>query len=169
MSNHMFRSYLTAPWKSEYVKRKKDPNQCFLCAIAQRTTGVEAWEVFRDDQIMVLLNRFPYNPGHLLISPLEHHDQFEALPARLASHLTIKLQRGIKLLKHTHKPAAFNIGLNLGNIAGGSINHLHWHIVPRYPGDLNFMEILGTRVLVETLEQTLNKLQQSSSILLSDK
>ena len=165
----MFRTYLTAPWKSEYENRKKDPNQCFLNAITQRTTDVEAWEVFRDDQIMVLRNRFPYNPGHLLISPLKHHDQFEALAARLASHLTLKLQRGIKLQKHNQQPAAFNIGLNLGSVAGGSINHLHWHIVPRYPGDLNFMEILGTRVLVETLEQTLNKLQQSSSILLSGK
>ncbi|MHA2246515.1 MAG: HIT family protein [Candidatus Hodarchaeales archaeon] len=97
MSKRLFRTYLTAPWKSDYVKRKKDPHECFLCAIVQKTAGLDAWEVFRDDQIMVLLNRFPYNPGHLLIAPLEHHEKFEALPTRLVSHLTVMLQRGSEL------------------------------------------------------------------------
>jgi ATP adenylyltransferase len=169
MSDPLFYSYLTAPWKTEYVKRKKDPHQCFICAIAQKTAGVKAWEVFRDNQIMVLLNRFPYNPGHLLIAPIEHYNTFEDIPTKLVTHLTIMLQRGIRLLKHTHQPTAFNIGLNLGKIAGGSIAHVHWHIVPRYLGDLNFMEILETRVLVETLEQTLHKLRQNSGKFLSSK
>ncbi|UCE12357.1 MAG: HIT domain-containing protein [Candidatus Heimdallarchaeota archaeon] len=165
MVNPLFHTYITAPWKIEYVKRKKDPNQCVLCAIAQKTPGVVTWEVFRDDLIMVLLNRFPYNPGHLLVSPLEHYENYELVPPELVSHLALVLQRGIKLLKQTHQPAAFNIGLNLGNIAGASIKHLHWHLVPRYLGDLNFMEILETRVLVETLEQTMSKLRQQTSIL----
>lgn len=164
MTNPRFHTYLTAPWKTEYVKRKKDPNQCILCAIAQKTPGIEAWEVFRDDLIMVLLNRFPYNPGHLLISPLEHYEHYEVVPPELACHLALSIQLGLKLLKQTHQPAAFNIGLNLGNIAGGSIRHLHWHIVPRYLGDLNFMEILETRVLVETLDQTMSKIRQHISI-----
>ena len=165
MSNPLFRTYLTAPWKKEYVKYKKDPNQCIFCAIAQKIPGIEAWEVFRDEYIMVLLNRFPYNPGHVLIAPIEHYTLFEKIPTEVAFHLTILLQRGIELLKHTHHPTAFNIGLNLGKNAGGSIDHIHWHIVPRYSGDLNFMEILETRVLVETLEQTLNKLRQNVNIL----
>jgi len=118
---------------------------------------------------MVLLNRFPYNPGHLLIAPLEHHEKFEELPVKLATHLTLMLQQVIKLLNTTHSPMGFNIGLNLGDIAGGSINHLYWHVVPRYPGDLNFMEILKTRVLVETLEQTLTKLRTHTNIILSKK
>ncbi|MFW9906904.1 MAG: HIT family protein [Candidatus Thorarchaeota archaeon] len=164
MSDPLFLSYLTAPWKKKYVKQKKDPNQCIFCAIAQKTPGIEAWEVFRDDRIMVLLNRFPYNPGHLLIAPIEHYNIFEEIPSKLIFHLTIMLQRGIKLLKHTHQPTAFNIGLNLGKIAGGSMDHIHWHIVPRYSGDLNFMEILRTRVLIETLNQTLIKLRQKNSI-----
>ncbi|MFX1516477.1 MAG: HIT family protein [Promethearchaeota archaeon] len=165
MPNPLFHSYLTAPWKTEYVKRAKDPNQCLFCAIAQKTAGIEAWEVFRDEKIMVLLNRFPYNPGHLLIVPIEHFILFEAIPSELIFHLTVMLQKGTKLLKTTHQPTAFNIGLNLGKIAGGSIDHIHWHIVPRYIGDLNFMEILETRVLVETLEQTLSKLRQHIDIL----
>jgi len=169
MSDPLFNTYLAAPWKLDYVKQKKDPHQCILCAISQKTSGVIAWEVFRDDLIMVLLNRFPYNPGHLLIAPLEHHEKFEELPVKLATHLTLMLQQVIKLLNTTHSPMGFNIGLNLGDIAGGSINHLYWHVVPRYPGDLNFMEILKTRVLVETLEQTLTKLRTHTNIILSKK
>ena len=168
MSDPLFHTYLTAPWKGEYVKRKKDPNQCVLCAIAQNTPGIDSWEVFRDDSVMVLLNRFPYNPGHLLICPLDHYEQYEMISLELVTHLTNIQQRCIKLLKFTHNPTAFNIGLNIGNVAGGSINHLHWHIVPRYAGDLNFMEILHTRVLVETLEQTLIKLHQHTNILLPE-
>lgn len=167
MPKPLFRTYLTAPWKVEYVKQKKDPNQCFFCAIAHKTAGIEAWELFRDDQSMILLNRFPYNPGHLLVSPLEHYEHYEEVPTDLVTHLALLLQRGIKLLKITHQPRAFNIGLNIGNAAGGSVKHLHWHIVPRYFGDLNFMEILKTRVLVETLEQTMAKLRQNIGILLS--
>lgn len=86
------------------------------------------------------------------------------LPKELVIHLTLILQRGISLLKQIYNPLAFNIGLNLGNFAGASIKHLHWHIVPRYLGDLNFMEILYTRILVETLVQKLIKLCQSNSI-----
>ncbi|MFX0209256.1 MAG: HIT family protein [Candidatus Hodarchaeota archaeon] len=167
MSDPLFNTYLTAPWKLNYVKQRKDPHQCIFCAIAKKTSGVKAWEVFRDDLIMVLLNRFPYNPGHLLIAPLEHHEKFEELPDNLAIRLTSMLKQVIKLLNSTHAPMGFNIGLNLGNIAGGSIKHLHWHVVPRYLGDLNFMEILETRVLVETLEQTLTKLRTHTNILLS--
>lgn len=164
MSNPLFRTYLTAPWKTEYVKRNKDPNQCVLCAIAQKTPGVDAWEVFRDDQIMVLLNRFPYNPGHLLIAPLEHYEKLEILPGKLVTHLTLMLQQAIKLLNFTHNPMGFNIGLNLGDVAGRSIKHVHWHVVPRYLGDLNFMEILKTRVLTETLEQTLSELRPHNNV-----
>jgi ATP adenylyltransferase len=160
MSDPLFNSYLSVPWKAVYVRRKKDPNKCLLCAIVQKIRGVKSWEVFRDDLVMVLLNRFPYNPGHLLISPLEHYEEYEAMPSELTSHLSVMLQRGIKLLKMTHQPMGFNIGLNLGgNIAGGSIKHIHWHLVPRYIGDLNFMEMLGTRVLIETLEETLSILK----------
>lgn len=165
MLDPLFNYYLTVPWKAEYVKSKKDPNQCILCAIANKTGGVKSWEVFRDDSIMILLNRFPYNAGHLLISPLRHYEQFENLPSDLAAHLTHMLQRSIKLLTVSHNPMAFNIGLNLGKWSGGSLSHIHWHLVPRYSGDLNFMEILGTRILIETLEETLSKIKKYRTIL----
>ena len=90
------------------------------------------------------------------------------LSLELVTHLAVMLQKAIKLLKMTHNPVAFNIGLNIGNVAGGSVNHLHWHIVPRYPGDLNFMEILQTRVLIETLDQTLAKLKHTINTLMPE-
>ena len=119
---------------------------------------------------LAFLGKITWPPAFsiLLIAPLEHYDRFELLPLKLATHLTVMLQRGIELLKYTHQPSAFNIGLNLGNIAGGSVKHLHWHLVPRYLGDFNFMEILHTRVLVETLLQTLAKLRQHVDILSLD-
>ncbi|MFX0084819.1 MAG: HIT family protein [Candidatus Hodarchaeota archaeon] len=159
MAKLLFHSYLTAPWKLKYVKQKKDPNQCIFCAISKKTAGIESWEIFRDNQVMVLLNRFPYNPGHLLIVPHDHYENFEFISSELANHMTNMTQRCIKLLKVTHKPVAFNVGFNIGKIAGASIDHIHWHIVPRYLGDLNFMELLNTRVLVETLKQTQEKLR----------
>jgi ATP adenylyltransferase len=169
MTNPLFPMYLTAPWKLKYVKHKRTPSQCIFCAIAKKNPGVKSWEIYRDKLIMVILNRFPFNPGHLLVVPLKHYEEFEILPLELANKLTLVLQQGIKLLKITHQPHGFNIGINIGNIAGSSINHLHWHIVPRYTGDFNFMEILETRVLVETLEQTLEKLKKHKDLFLSNR
>ncbi|WP_455464147.1 HIT family protein [Candidatus Hodarchaeum mangrovi] len=165
MKKSPFESYLAAPWKAEYVRKKKDSNECILCAIANKNKSITAWEVFRDDQAMILLNKYPYNPGHLLIVPLDHFEEFDMLSASLSSHLTILIQSSIKLLKKTHFPLGFNIGLNIGNVSGASVRHIHWHIVPRYYGDYNFLEILGTRVMVETLPQTLIKLQKEIEIL----
>ena len=125
MPNPLFHSYLTIPWKSEYVKQKKNPNHCVLCAIVKKAAGVKNGEVFRYDMIIVLLNHYPYNPGHLLIAPLAHYEQFENVSSDLADHLTSMLQNGIRLLKLTHQPSAFNIGLKLGHIAETSIKHLH--------------------------------------------
>lgn len=165
MSDPLFNSYLAVPWKAEYVRRTKDPNRCILCEIAQKKGSEETWEVFRDDTVMVLLNRFPYNPGHLLIAPLRHYEEFPNLSPELVTHLSVLLQRSIRLLNRTHTPMGFNLGLNLGAAAGGSIRHIHWHVVPRYHGDLNFMEILRTRVLIETLDETLAKLQDQNQLL----
>jgi len=165
MNDPPFESYLTAPWKAEYVSKKKDPNECIFCAIANKNKSIIAWEVFRDDQAMILLNKYPYNPGHLLIVPLDHFEEFDMLPSNISCHLTMLIQNSLKLLKKTHFTLGFNIGLNAGNVSGASVRHIHWHVVPRYYGDYSFLEILGTRALVETLPQTLAKLQKEIKIL----
>jgi ATP adenylyltransferase len=165
MSDPLFNFYLAVPWKADYVRRDKDPNRCVLCEISQKKGSEESWEVFRDNKALVLLNKFPYNPGHLLIAPLEHFEEFTNLSSDLATHLTLVLQRSIHLLNRTHTPMGFNVGLNLGAAAGGSIRHIHWHVVPRYRGDLNFMDILQTRTLIETLDETLDKLRKQSKLL----
>ena len=171
MSDPIFHSYLTAPWKAEYVlnrkSKNKDPNSCTFCAIVHRTPGVESWEIFRDEKCIILLNKFPYNPGHLLLLPMDHYEDITQLPPNIHSHLGNMMQRCVKLLQSTYKAEGFNIGLNMGQTAGASISHLHWHIVPRYPGDLNFMEILKTRIMVETLSQTLIKLREKNEIFTS--
>ncbi|MFW9856622.1 MAG: HIT family protein [Candidatus Thorarchaeota archaeon] len=165
MSDPLFNYYLAVPWKADYVRSKKDPNRCILCEISQKRSSEDSWEVFRDDKVIVLLNKFPYTPGHLLIAPLEHFEEFTDLPQVLITRLTLILQRSVLLLNRTHSPMGFNVGLNLGDAAGGSIRHIHWHVVPRYRGDLNFMDILRTRTLIETLDETLAKLQKHSQLL----
>jgi ATP adenylyltransferase len=169
MSEPIFHSYLTAPWKAEYVKKRKgkqkDLNQCIFCAIAEQTPGVDSLEIFRDDLCLILLNKYPYNPGHLLLLPLDHYEDLSLIPPNVHIHIGIMMQRCIKLLHNTHEPRGFNIGLNMGRWGGASINHLHWHIVPRYPGDMNFMEILHTRVLIETLNQSFKKITKQIEIL----
>ena len=169
MSEPIFPSYITAPWKAEYVMNRKDehkdPNQCIFCAIVERTPGVESWEIYRDKICIILLNKYPYNPGHLLLLPLDHYEDLSLIPLNIHSHIGKMMQRCIMLLQSTHEPVGFNIGLNMGRWGGASINHLHWHIVPRYPGDINFMEILRTRIMIETLEQTFLKIQEKREIL----
>ncbi|NHJ00639.1 MAG: HIT domain-containing protein [Candidatus Heimdallarchaeota archaeon] len=160
MTKPIFSSYLTAPWKRKYVEEKKDPHQCVFCSITNRIANLDRWEIFRDDRVAITLNKFPYNPGHILVFPLAHYEEIENLPEDLVFHLSLLIQRSIKVLKISHQPLGFNIGLNIGSFSGASVSHIHWHIVPRYMGDLNFMEILETRVLVETLEDTFNKLIQ---------
>lgn len=161
MTEPIFPLYLTAPWKRKYVEKKKNSHQCIFCAIANHIGQLDQWEVFRDEKVSVTLNKYPYNPGHLLVFPLNHYEEYETIPEELVHHISLIIQRSILMLKKIYKPSGFNIGLNLGSSSGASITHIHWHIVPRYAADLNFMEILGTRVLVETLEETYIKLTAS--------
>lgn len=161
MADPLYKLYLTAPWKKEYVLSKKKNDKCIFCLIANNKNFEGSWEIYRDTKAIIILNRFPFNPGHLLIIPLKHLEQIDELPVTLMNHLSKLIQKGIKLLKDTYDVQSFNIGLNQGEYSGASISHLHWHIVPRYPTDMNFMEILGTRTTIETLGETYQKLKEN--------
>ena len=108
----------------------------------------------------VVLNKFPYNPGHLLVVPNRHEGDLEALTADENAELQALLQRSIRALRAESEPHGFNVGMNLGRIAGAGIpGHLHWHIVPRWSGDTNYMPVVGeTRVLPELLADTYRRL-----------
>jgi ATP adenylyltransferase len=115
-----------------------------------------------------MLNRFPYNPGHLLAIPFRDVDDLEALSPEEGADLLAEITFGKRLLRVVMKPDAFNIGFNLGRPSGGSIDHLHAHIVPRWTGDTNFMPVLGdTRILPESLDATWGKLDEAARALSS--
>jgi ATP adenylyltransferase len=124
--------------------------------------------VHRSRLSYLMLNRFPYNPGHLLAIPVREVDDLEALSAEEGADLVAEITFGKRLLRVVMKPDAFNIGFNLGRPSGGSIDHLHAHIVPRWTGDTNFMPVLGdTRILPESLDATWGKLDEAARALSS--
>ena len=164
-----FPTYVLARDKIKYIRGERkliEPSKCLLCEVVKKNPTVPAWEIFRDQKTLVMLNAYPFNTGHLMVVPLAHYEQYEDLPQELLLHLNQMLQRCIHLLRRTYAPRGFNIGLNQGKWGGASIAHLHIHIVPRYGIDMNFMEVIGgTRVVVEPLIDTLQTLKAHVPIL----
>ena len=153
---------LWTPWRSEYVTGTGSGGACFLCdAVAD--PGGEAAELLirRSETTITVLNKFPYNTGHLIVAPHEHLGELTALTASLRAELMEETSRAVEALTQAIKPHGFNVGLNLGTVAGAGLpDHLHVHVVPRWGGDTNFMPIVGdTKVLPETLDQTAAKLR----------
>jgi len=153
---------LWTPWRAEYIGVAQPPG-CFLCALASADPRDDRPNLVlhREADVYLLLNRFPYSPGHLLVAPRAHLADFTTIPADLRDRLFALVQRAASALGDVYEPAGFNIGLNLGRVAGAGVpDHLHGHVVPRWAADSNFMTVIGeTRVLPETLDQTFNKLR----------
>jgi ATP adenylyltransferase len=153
---------LWTPWRREFIEGNSDRAAgCFLCAAAAGDDDRGNLVVFRAETVFVLLNRYPYNNGHLMVAPYRHTADFAGLDPATASEIMHVTQRGVGVLEQAYKPDAFNVGLNLGRAAGAGVpDHLHVHVVPRWNGDTNFMPVLAeTKVLPETLEQTYDRLQ----------
>ncbi len=145
--------------KMSYVTSKKT-EKCIFCNPLDLV-------LFETDDIIIILNKYPYNPAHLLIAPKKHIEKFEDLADKDLLIIMKTIQKSVKLLEKVYSPVGFNIGLNQGKAAGASIiNHLHFHLVPRYENELGFMDITsGTRMIVEKLEDTLKKLKTNVNIL----
>ena len=149
---------LWAPWRLSYVANAKPPTDedpCFLCQGLSASQDRENLIAWRGPTSVVVLNRFPYNNGHLLIAPNAHKAQLHELSAEEVGEIHALLTRLVNVLRELMKPDGFNVGLNLGRAAGAGLpGHLHWHLVPRWQGDTNFMPVLtDTRVIVQSLDQ----------------
>ena len=157
---------LFAPWRIEWIEREEknpDIEECVFCELPDRTADRENLLVARSDHAIVLLNNYPYNPGHTMVIPRVHTGDYADLEeAVLLDHARLK-QRTFRALEAALEPDGFNAGLNLGEGAGGSIgDHLHTHVVPRWHGDTNFMPVLGeTSVIVEALEDTYDRVHDA--------
>lgn len=155
-----------APWRIEWIERDDEDavDGCPFCVLPERDDDRESRLVARSEHSFVLLNNYPYNPGHAMVIPRRHTGDFGDLPdEELLDHARLK-RRTLDALAEAMNPAGFNAGENLGgDAAGGSIDdHLHTHVVPRWDGDTNFMTTVAeTRVLPESLPETLARVRES--------
>jgi len=156
---------LWAPWRMEYIKGVEDRDGCFLCDAAACEDDRERLVLWREGSCLALLNRWPYNNGHLLVAPVRHvSDLAELSEEQLLCQMTM-LQRCERNLKRVMSPDGFNVGLNLGRSAGaGLAEHMHWHVVPRWSGDTNFMPVsAATKVIPQSLEELWELLRRADA------
>lgn len=149
---------LYTPWRMPYIKGEKRPtdNTCIFCHKRDSQTDPADLIVARSHAVYAMLNRYPYSNGHVMIVPYAHVASQEALDANALTDLMLMTNRIMAALRAVYQPAAFNIGANIGAAAGAGIAaHYHFHIVPRWNGDANFMSVIGdTRIIPDTLENT---------------
>jgi len=149
-----------APWRIEYIQMEK-PEGCILCDKPKEDNDTSNYILYRGDKNFIIMNSYPYNPGHLMIAPYRHVANLEELSdEELHEHWQI-VNRSLKILREVFNPGGFNIGINMGKVAGVGIEgHVHTHIVPRWQGDTNFMPVISdVRVIPEALAETYKKLK----------
>jgi ATP adenylyltransferase len=150
---------LWAPWRLEYIESADEADECFICS-AQQASDEDALVVHRDPRAIALLNRFPYASGHLLVAPNRHEGEFGELTDEEVLSVHRLAAQGIGALAETYAPQGYNLGWNLGRVAGAGLpGHVHLHVVPRWAGDTSFMPVLAdVKVLPEHLQETRRKL-----------
>jgi ATP adenylyltransferase len=151
---------LWAPWRLEYVQSADEDAGCLFCRAAEEDGDEEKLVVHRGRATVVLLNKFPYSAGHLMVAPARHVGEFAELSDEEALEIHRLAGQGIGALAQTYAPQAYNVGWNLGRAAGaGIVDHVHLHVVPRWAGDTNFMPVLAdVKVIPEHLVETRRKL-----------
>lgn len=144
-----------APWRISYILGEKEQT-CLFCRVTAEQDDERNLILHRGEHAFVIMNLYPYNPGHLMVAPYQHVSELERLAPGVANEVMALTQKCVTVLKNTVHPAALNAGVNLGEIAGSSIKeHLHMHVVPRWQGDNNFMPVLADmRVVPQALEDT---------------
>jgi len=144
----------------EYIESNKEDG-CIFCSAQEKEDGPENLIAFRGERAYVILNRYPYTSGHLMVVPFDHRPNLEELDPLTRAEMMELTARCMTVLRQIYKPEAFNMGANIGEAAGAGVKaHVHIHIVPRWAGDTNFMSILGeTRVLPESLETTYQRVK----------
>ena len=153
---------LWAPWRLEYV-RGEQPSGCVLCAKHAEDDDAAALVVARGAHVYVVLNLYPYNPAHLMVVPYRHVGGLEDLTREESAEAQRMLETAIRTIRGEMQPGGFNVGLNLGSAAGAGIpDHLHWQLVPRWAGDVNFMPLLAdVRVMPQHMATTWKQLHDA--------
>jgi ATP adenylyltransferase len=152
--------WIWSPWRMKYIEGHGKETGCIFCK-ALRQSDEEALIVARGRHAFVILNRYPYTGGHLMVVPVEHVDSIDKLPEETWLEMFALLKQSLAALRTAYRAPAFNLGSNIGEAAGAGVaDHVHLHVVPRWSGDTNFMSVLGeVRVLPESLEETWKKIR----------
>jgi len=152
--------YISAPWREGYVKKVRRMRGCIFCRALKMKNDRAAYILLRGQHNFIILNKFPYNPGHLMIAPYRHTASLDRAPKEASDELAELLKLSLRVLKKNYRPQGFNAGLNLGRSAGaGVVHHYHLHVIPRWQGDSNFMPLVSqTRVVIEDLDSVYERL-----------
>jgi ATP adenylyltransferase len=154
-----------APWRLEYVKdaSKDKESECIFCAVLDAADDEANLVLKRGERCFVILNKYPYTNGHLMVAPYEHTAELQRLDEETLAEMMSLAQAGIAALETSYSPHGYNVGFNQGRVAGAGVeHHIHMHVVPRWGGDTNFMPVLGdTRVMNQTLADSYTTLKES--------
>jgi ATP adenylyltransferase len=155
---------LWAPWRMTYIAPKIPASQeCIFCTLPAAHRDEENYILYRGEHCFMILNLYPYNPGHLMIAPYQHVNSIEKLESTPLAELMSQAQLALRALRSTMQPDGFNMGINEGKVAGaGFEGHVHLHIVPSWNGDTNFMPVLAdVKVMPEHLDNTYRQMKQA--------
>jgi ATP adenylyltransferase len=153
--------YLWTPWRYAYVTTAPKISECIFCDLPKLGDDAQAHIVHRGQHCYIVLNTYPYTPGHVMIVPFAHLDELQKLPSAAAHEMMDLSQRMEKVLRQLYTPDGVNLGMNIGKAAGAGVaGHIHMHALPRWVADANFVSVIGeTRILPETLELTYERLR----------
>jgi ATP adenylyltransferase len=158
---------LWAPWRAKYIEsfsnEESKEKECLFCEKAKSNDDEKNLVLFRGETCYIIMNLFPYNSGHIMVVPYKHTSSFSSLTEEEMLELMKVIKKGISALEIALKPHGFNIGVNLGRVSGAGIeDHIHFHIVPRWNGDTNFMPVISeTKVISELLSDTYKKIKSA--------
>ena len=158
--------YIAAPWREEYVKKAFKMTECIFCRALQTEKDDETFILHRAKHNFLILNRYPYTPGHLMIAPFAHLDSIEKAAKEVTDEMIDLLKMSLHVLRKAYRPHGFNTGMNIGHSAGAGVaDHYHLHVIPRWTGDANFMPLIGeTKVVIEDIAATYKKLREQFRI-----
>lgn len=154
--------YLWTPWRYAYITGADKPQGCIFCELPKQDDK-SAKIVYRGQNCFVILNSYPYTPGHVMVVPFAHLDELQKLSTNAAHEMMDLSQRMESVLRSLYKPDGVNLGMNIGAAAGAGVaGHVHMHVLPRWVADANFVSVVGeTRVLPETLETTWERIKKA--------
>jgi len=152
---------LWAPWRMAYIADASKDEGCIFCTKYREADLRAALVLAQTEHSVVMMNKYPYNNGHLLIAPKHHENNLAQLPGAVFHEVNEVLRQAVEVVRGALNPGGINVGMNLGKCAGAGIEaHLHWHVVPRWEGDTNFMPVIGeTRVIPQYLLDSFDQLQ----------